>query len=371
MTSDTTAGEPGASAASPARRDPGPGQPATIYSVAERAAVSIATVSRVLQGAASVSERTRQRVLDAVDELRYVPSGAARSLAVRHHETHGLVLPELSGPYYAELLVGFENRAAELKQSVILMLTGAKKDPARALRKLATRVDAIAVLGNCPASVCESGKPVVIIAGDPQPGAEAIGAENVASATSLTEHLFDHGRTRLLFVGDTDAAPDIRERYEGFVAAHRARDLVPAEPVHIPFRESDGTQFAERLLAGEFAADALVCGNDELALAIMARLMDEGVAVPGEIAVVGWDDVMTARYVRPGLTTVRQPVQELGALAADRLHELVTGGPPHSGRQVLRTEVVIRTSCGCHQEPAQRHTAPPSGAARDTPLDHP
>lgn len=320
---------------------------ATIYSVAERAAVSIATVSRVLQGAPSVSEKTRQRVLDAVDELNYVPSGAARSLAVRHHETHGLVLPELSGPYYAELLVGFENHAAELKQSVILMLTGAKKDPSRALRKLATRVDAIAVLGDCPPNVCQSGKPVVIIAGDPQPGAEVIRAENLASATALTEHLFDHGRTRLLFVGDTDAAPDIRERYEGFAAAHRARGLRPAEPVHIPFRESDGTQFAERLLAGEFEADALVCGNDELALAIMARLMDSGVEVPGQIAVVGWDDVMTARYVRPGLTTVRQPVQELGALAADRLHALVTGDSPRPEPQVLPTEVVIRASCGC------------------------
>src|SRR5690348_16378535 len=87
---------------------------ATIYSVAERAGVSIATVSRVLQGAGTVSATTTQKVLDAVDELDYVPLGAARSLAVRHHEAHGLVLPELTGPYYSELLMGFESRAAEL-----------------------------------------------------------------------------------------------------------------------------------------------------------------------------------------------------------------------------------------------------------------
>lgn len=338
------------------------GQGATIYSVADLAGVSIATVSRVLQGSTAVSEKTRQLVLDAVDELRYVPSGAARSLAVRHHETHGLVLPELSGPYYAELLVGFETRAAELEQSVILMLAGTKQDLGKALRKLATRVDGIAVLGSVPANLGRGAKPVVIIAGDAQPGVEAIGAESVESARQLTEHLFEHGRTQLVFVGDTDAAPDIRDRYEGFADAHRDRGLEPAEPIREEFRESHGTEVANRLLAGEFHADALVCGNDELALAIMARLMDAGVDVPGEVAVVGWDDVMTSRYVRPGLTTVRQPVQELGALAAERLHELVTGATPRPERVLLPTEVIIRSSCGCRDgvmDTAQRHTPSP------------
>src|ERR1041384_8623568 len=93
---------------------------ATIYSVAERAGVSIATVSRVLQETTVVAETTRQKVLTAVEELGYVPLGAARSLAVRHHEAHGLVLPELSGPYYAELLMGFEAPGAQARQSGLL-----------------------------------------------------------------------------------------------------------------------------------------------------------------------------------------------------------------------------------------------------------
>ena len=112
----------------------GPSVGATIYSVAERAGVSIATVSRVLQGSTVVSDATRQKVLDAVDALHYVPLGAARSLAVRHHEAYGLVLPELTGPYYSELLMGFESRAAELGQSVMLMLTDGKTDLPRAVR---------------------------------------------------------------------------------------------------------------------------------------------------------------------------------------------------------------------------------------------
>jgi len=328
------------------------GQGATIYSVAELAGVSIASVSRVLQGSTAVSETTRAKVLAAVDELNYVPLGAARSLAVRQHEAHGLVLPELTGPYYAELLLGFETRAAELGQSVVLVLTEGKRDLARTLRQLAARVDGLAVLGadSLPESALRGlrgSKPVILIAGDAQPDVEAVGAENERSARELTTHLFEHGRKRLLFVGDPDTAPDVRDRYRGFVAAHRAKRRKAAEPVRTAFREEDGVVFAQHVLAGEVAADALFCANDELALSVMHTLQDGGLDVPGDIAVVGWDDVMTARYVRPGLTTVRQPVRELGALVAERLHDRVGGHPAREGLQVLPTQVVLRSSCGC------------------------
>ncbi|MEP7330455.1 MAG: LacI family DNA-binding transcriptional regulator [Terracoccus sp.] len=328
------------------------GSGATIYSVAEHAGVSIATVSRVIQRPEVVSAATRQRVLEAIEALRYVPVSAARSLAVRHHEAHGLVLPELSGPYYSELLMGFEGRAAELGQSVILLLADTKSDLPRAVRQLATRVDALAVFGEVVDEpsvqrVLQAGKPVVVIAGEHRAGVESIAAENVSSAAQLTEHVFAHGRKRLLFVGDPDAAPDIAGRYGGFVQAHRSRRRRPAGPVRIAFRENDGTTFADRMLAGEHVADALVCANDELALSIMTRLQDAGRCVPDDLAVVGWDDVMTARYVRPGLTTVRQPVGGLGRLAAERLHELVRGGGVNATPQVLATRLVLRQSCGC------------------------
>ncbi|MDX3663074.1 LacI family DNA-binding transcriptional regulator [Streptomyces sp. ID05-26A] len=330
-----------------------PGTPAagaTIYSVADRAGVSIATVSRVLQGVTVVAETTRQKVLAAVDELGYVPLGAARSLAVRHHEAHGLVLPELSGPYYAELLMGFEARAAELAQSVVLVLTDSRTDLTAAVRQLATRVDAIAVFAAIPDGVVRSlrsRKPVVVIAGEPGDGVEAVAAENLESARELAGHVLDHGRRRALFVGDPDSGPDVRNRYAGFVAAHRDRGLRAAEPVRMALCESEGVGFARGLLAGSHEADALMCANDELALSVMTTLQDAGRQVPGDIAVVGWDDVMAARYVRPGLTTVRQPVHELGALAADRLHELVAGETPRAHAQMLPTRLVVRSSCGC------------------------
>ena len=110
------------------------------------------------------------------------------------------------------------------------------------------------------------------------------------------------------------------------------------QPVRVPFREGEGEAVADRILAGEIEADALVCANDELALSIMSRLQDAGRDVPGDIAVVGWDDVMTSRYVRPGMTTVRQPVHELGVLAAERLHQRVErrGAPARSRRAADR-----------------------------------
>ncbi len=343
--------------------DPGLGSKATIYSVAERAGVSIASVSRVLQGSTAVSQKTRDLVLKAAEELRYVPLAAARSLAVRHHEAHGLVLPELSGPYYSELLMGFESRAAELGQSVVLMLAEGKDDLSVAVRKLATRVDGLAMLGS--AAIPEStvtalrgSKPVVLIAGDPRPDVDTVTSENTQSAREITEHVFTHGRTRLVFVGDPDSGPDVRDRYAGFVAAHVAARREAAPPVRIALREGDGAAFADRLLAGEVETDALVCANDELALSIMVRLRAGGRRVPEDIAVVGWDDVMTARYVDPGLTTVRQPVRELGVIAADLLHQRTTGVRSDSGTRVIPTELVIRSSCGCTPAGPGRYPPP-------------
>jgi LacI family transcriptional regulator len=325
---------------------------ATIYSVAERAGVSIATVSRVLQGSTAVSEKTRRRVVDAVDELHYVPLGAARSLAVRHHEAHGLLLPEATGPYYSELLMGFESRAGELGQSVVLMLAEGKKDLARAVRKLATRVDGIAMLGSSAipseaVTALHGAKPVVLIAGDAQPEIDAVASENTASARALTAHVVGHQRRNLLFVGDPASGPDIRDRYAGFVAAHEDAGLPARDPERIVLRESAGADLAARLLAGDVSADALVCANDELALAVMKGLREGGMAVPDDVAVTGWDDVMTARYVVPGLTTVRQPVRELGALAADRLHARLTGASVATVASTIPTELVLRSSCGC------------------------
>lgn len=322
----------------------------TVYTVADRAGVSVATVSRVLQEPQLVKEATRARVLAAMEDLNYVPHGAARSLASLQHEAHGLVLPELSGPYYSELLMGYESVAAAAGYSVVLLLTEGKEDLEVALRRLAGKVDGIVLMGSAevPPATLESLRttvPVLGLARNDRADLESFATENRTSAEELTRHLIAHGRTRVHFVGSPELAIDVRERYEGFVAAHDDRACLPAVPAEL--RESEGSRVAALVLSGELDADALVCANDELALAVMDHLITHGVEVPRDIAVVGWDDVMTARYVRPRLTTVAQPVRDLGAHAAARMHDLIRGTIDTPDQHTLPTTVVIRQSCGC------------------------
>jgi LacI family transcriptional regulator len=327
------------------------GRPPTIYDVAARAKLSIATVSRVLQGTGPVSEKARIRVDQAARELNYVPLRAARSLAVQRHEAHGLVLPDLAGPFYGDLLMGYERWAGEHGQSVVITVTHGNPDPNRTVRDLAGRVDGIVVHGNAldlPTiqGLRKAGVPVVLIAHPPVTGCDSVRSESAASAEQLTTRLLDHGRTNLLFVGDPASSYDVSERYAGFAKAHETRGLRAPKPEQVPLTEQAGTAVTEKVLKAKRRPDGLVCANDELALAALTTLQAYDVGVPGEIVVTGWDDVMAARYVSPGLTTVRQPMTELGRLAAQRLHERVTGERTRARNDVLATQLVLRDSCG-------------------------
>ena len=336
-------------------------RPSTIYSVAQLAGVSIATVSRVLAGSNVTTERTRASVLAAIDELDYVPLRAARSLAVKRTAAHGVVLHDLSGPYYSELLMGYESAAAELGQSVVISVTNGRERAVLAARDLSSRVDGLVVanstISDDAARSLARRTPVVLLARPSLAGCDSVSAENSQSAEALTEHLLEHGRRRLVFVGDPDGSPDVEQRYRGFTSALSGSEQSAAGPiVKVDFLERSGRDVAAQVLGCGTLPDALVCANDELALATMKALQYSGIRVPDDIAIVGWDDVMTARYVSPSLTTVRQPLLELGRAAATRLHERIAGAPTAPEPLILPTELVLRTSCGCpekdnHDEP--------------------
>ena len=330
------------------------GRPATIYDVAALAKLSIATVSRVLQGTGPVSAKARARVDQAAHELNYVPLRAARSLAVQRHEAHGLVLPDLAGPFYGDLLMGYERWAGEHGQSVVITVTHGNPDPRRSVRDLAGRVDGIVVHGNAldlPTiqGLRKAGVQLVLIAHPPLTGCDSVRSESATSAESLTTRLLDHGRTNLLFVGDPASSYDVSERYAGFAKAHESRGLAVPKPERVPLTEEAGRAVAEKMLKANKRPAGLVCANDELGLAVLTSFTAGGLDVPGDIVVTGWDDVMAARYVSPGLTTVRQPMIELGRLAAQRLHERVTGERTRARNDVLATQLVLRDSCGTNR----------------------
>ena len=329
-------------------------QPVTIYTVAEHAGVSIATVSRVLQGSTPSSAATKARVLDAVRELGYVPLRAGRAQALRL-EQHGLVLYSLGGPYYSELLVGYESRAPEFGQSVSLISTEGVCDVDDRVLDLAAKMDGMVLAhGTTSAEVVREVArrvPTVLLNSDPVQGCVGVNVENRRATEELVIHLLrDHGHRRLRFVGDPDQARDATHRYRGFTDALSAAGLLEAgPPLRVSFGAADLGAVADAVL-GEAGVQALVCANDELALGLIRQLRKRGVRVPDDVAVTGWDDVMAARYT--DLTTVRQPAREVGRVAAQRLHELIIRESVQIDEVVVPSEVVLRSSCGCPEPDA-------------------
>lgn len=332
--------------------------PATIYEVAERAGVSISTVSRVLRKSVPVAESTREKVLAAVAELRYVPTGAASSLARKRQPTLGLVLPHLEGEYYAELLIGFELAAADLGYSVGLTLANPRSDAREAVYTLAERVEGLAFMARSAASddlISELSGPraVVTVARAAVRGVPAVFSGNRASAYDLVTHLVESGRRRPLFVGVPERGSDMEGRHHGYLEAMADAGFHPADALKVPLGEAGGKRAAQMLLADGLKHDALVCGNDLMAVALLAELTEAGIRVPDDVAVTGWDDIHAARYVVPGLTTVSQPMRQLGRMAVEHLHARLTGESDPPEFVVLSSHVVYRGSC-CVDEGAHR-----------------
>jgi LacI family transcriptional regulator, galactose operon repressor len=329
----------------------------TIYEVADRAGVSIATVSRALRDSDLVATATRHRVREVAEELRFRPSRAGRALAEGQHAANGIVFPDLSGPYYAEVVLGYEEVVAELGRSVLILATNGRANADEAVLELASRVDGMVVMGRTVddevvARIADTGLPLVLLARPPvgpQDGMDTVAsvdtvtADNERGAHDLTTHLLDHGHRGLAFLGDPDRSPDVAGRYAGF-----RRAIGPGAPAATPcaFDVRSGHTTARTLLTGD-RPDAVVCANDEVALGALRAAEDLGLSVPTDLALTGWDDIMAAHYAR--LTTVHQPMRELGATAARWLDERIGGATTAPARhEVLPTRLVIRTSCGPH-----------------------
>ena len=320
----------------------------TIYEVARLAGVSIATVSRTLRGSDLVVPETRAKVLAAAEQLNFTPSRLGRSLAEGRHAANGIVFPDLIGPYYAEVVLGYEEAASELGRSVLILTTHGRRDAVAQVQDLAGRVDGLVIMGRTVsdevvADLARAGTPIVLLARDPVGDLDTVSAENEATAKQLTEHLLAHGHRRFAFLGNPDESPDVVGRYRGFA---NALDNPPA-PTRCGFDVDAGHAAAKRLLGKKSRPDAIVCANDELALGVHLAATEAGLSIPADVAVTGWDDVMAARFV--GLTTARQPMRELGGAAARRLHERIAKRlQDRPQRRVLPTQLVVRHSCGTH-----------------------
>ena len=225
-----------------ARKSPTSGR-ATIYSVAERAGVSIATVSRVLSGTAVTSPEATEKVLKAAHDLAYVPQNSAKSLASARYQTHAVVIGSLDGPYYSELLMGYEEVAARYDQELLLVVADR---PRRTLADLRARVDGVMIaqmdIPDAEIAALAALIPVVAVGRAQIDGCDVVISESTATAHALTRHLIDvHARRRLVFVGAPDQSSDVAARHAGFEAALTESGLRPlTEPLRVPYTESGG-----------------------------------------------------------------------------------------------------------------------------------
>lgn len=325
-----------------------------VYDVARRAGVSIATVSRVHRGTGPVSPATRARVRAAMEELGWSPSVPAQALAGDHHNAVALVFPELVGRYYSEVLRGFEAEAVRHQQAVLILAAHQRKDNDAMVRDLAGRVDGMVIMDRTipdttAADVQRRGVPVLLLA---RPSFDDVPAVRVAGAEptrQLTTHLLDHGRRRLAFVGDPGLSPDVDERWRAFCDAHGAAGHPrPTAPVVTGgYQQHDGRETAQVVLDTDAEArpDGLVCATDQLALGAYQAAARLGLSIPDDLAVTGWDDDPFAAHMDPPLTTVNQPMYDLGACAAELLFERVDGDVVDD--VTLTATLVVRGSCGC------------------------
>ena len=318
-----------------------------IRDVASRAGVSIATVSRALRDPRIVSPETQGKVARAAAELDYVPSHLGRQLAERRHAANGIVFPDLSGPYFAEVVLGYEATAAELGRSVLILSTHGRQGAPAKVQDLAGRSDGLVVLGRTVSddvlhALARRGVPLVLLARTPLADVDSVNSENRGTARALAGHLVAAGARTITFVGDPGLSPDVVERLEGLQDGAAGHGLEVRLQPTAELDEQTGLQVAAEVLAAGELPDAFACANDELALGLMTGLREGGVRVPHDVLVSGWDDVMAARYA--GLTTVRQPMRELGALAARMLDELIRGQRDTPRHEVLATELIVRSS---------------------------
>jgi LacI family transcriptional regulator len=324
----------------------------TIKDVARVAQVSVATVSRALNGHGNVAEDVRNRVFAAARELRYTPHAAARSLSSRRTQTLGVVLPDLHGEFFSELMRGIDQVAREHNLHLLVSsYHGHPEEQGAALRAMRGRVDGLLVMSpymDAPAAPDDSLPLVLINSQCASEGVAALGVDNYGGAFAMVEHLVMSGHRRIAFIAGPTDNFDAHERLRGYRDA-----LVRFAPQDEPwvvagdFDEASGHRAGLALLEAPRRPDAVFAANDMMALGCLFAFVHAGVQVPGDIALAGFDDIPMARYVHPSLTTVRVNISELGARAVRMLIAQLTEGVVVSPRyESLTPELIVRESSG-------------------------
>ncbi len=332
----------------------------TIRDVAKAAGVSTATVSRALNETALVTEETRRKVLEAIERLGYRPNAVARGLTTRKTKTIGLVVSDIMNPFYPEVARGVEDVLSTYGYNVILCNTdrNAERESAYINLLIEKRVEGI-VFASLPADKAllidldRNGVPWVS-AGHAIDDLDhdCVVVDNVLGACQATQHLIRVGHKRIGHITGPLHESVTAERLEGYRRAMANQGLDPDDPpaVEADYKQAGGYAAALRLLASTPPVTALFVGNDLMAIGALEAAHDRGLNVPGDLAIVGVDDIPIASLHTIQLTTVAQPKTEIGAVATRMLLDRIERVSPETARTgakvVLAPRLIVRRTCG-------------------------
>ncbi len=328
---------------------------ATLKDVAKRAGVSTATVSHVINETRFVSDELKARVHQAMEELNYHPNAIARSL--RRSKTHniGMIVPDISYPFLAEVARGVENAGFELGYNVILCDSdGDLEMEANYIELLREKkVDGIVFVATGESSshvqaLVEQGMPVVICDRE-LPGVEVdtVIADNVGSGYQATEHLIGLGHSRIGCIAGPQTLEISNKRARGCKGALEQHSIPWREEwiTRGDFRSRGGYEAMRELLALDEPPTAVFACNDLMAIGAICAASQKKLRIPQDIAIIGCDDIASASFTNPSLTTVAQPKHEMGAAAVEMLVERIRDKSKPTTRRLLPTELVLRDSC--------------------------
>jgi LacI family transcriptional regulator len=332
----------------------------TIKEVAKTAGVSTATVSRVLNKVGRVDEETRRRVQEAAKELNYVPNALGRSLSTRRTEALGMLLPDLYGEFFSDVIRGADETAQHHRYHLLVSSAHNNREKiAATLQMLRGRVDGVVIMSphidaqtlnaNLPKNL-----PVVLLNCRIQDGAfNSINIDNFEGARRMVRHLAEHGHRKIAIIKGTEKNLDAEERLAGYLQAIREAGIDSSESIVMDgnFLDSSGYDAAKRILALSPRPTAIFASNDSMAIGALSALREVGVSVPKEMALAGFDDIPIARYLSPALTSVHVPISDLGAMAIQKLlHVMRAKDDIQLEHSLLPTTLAIRESCGCTKE---------------------
>ena len=327
----------------------------TIKDVARKARVSIATVSRALNNTGTVRPEICERVLDAARKLRYTPHGGARSLIVGRTHTIGLLLPDLHGEYFSELIRGVD-RAARGRGLHLLVSSshGSSSEATSAVRALNGRIDGLlAMVPGEDAGILQEAVPhalptVLLNSRNMNTEYPTLLVDDFGGARAMVRHLLERGYRRIVHVRGAEGNFQAEERVRGYRAALRGSEADAPVVLDGDFTEESGYRAGKMLAAQSERPEAVFAANDMMAVGCLVALREAGLGVPQDVALAGFDDIPLARFLTPPLTTARADIAALGLRALERLAGLIETKHPVADHATerLAVTIVVRASCG-------------------------